>query len=141
MNSFVFSQVKCKGKPLATVLKCTRKWLFFRMNYLAVIFSVITFQFDTMLRYRFLHFNLMFVHNMLPQFAFAREANCATVTLVFFARWFVSDVLINTIVAQDQAGIFRKGFETNYALCQIVNFVTYSEMVLYLVRGSKTLWT
>src|SRR5277367_6777540 len=141
MKSFVCSQVNFKRKPLATALKCTRKWLFSHMNCLAVIFIVIYFQFDTLHRYGFLHFNLMFVHNMLPQFAFAREANCATVALVFFARWLVFDVLINTIVAQAQAGIFRKGFETNYALCLIVNFVIYSEMVLYLVRGSKTVWT
>src|SRR5277367_232627 len=137
MKSFMFSQVKFKRKPLVIALKCTRKRLFSHMNYLAVTFSVITFHFDTLHRYRFLYFNLMFVHNMLPQFAFAREANCATVAMVFFVRWLVFDVLINTVVAQDQAGIFRNGFETNYALCLIVNFVIYSEMVLYLVRGSK----
>src|SRR5277367_4983672 len=113
MKSFVCSQVKFKRKPLATALKCTRKWLFSHMNYLAVILIVITFQFDILHRYRFLYFNLMFVHNVLPQFVFACEANCATVTLVFLARWLVFDVLINTFVAQDQARIIRKGFETN----------------------------
>src|SRR5277367_3745409 len=85
-------------------------------------------------QYQLLQLNLlrrMLFLYVLPQIPFDHETNVATATLVDDAQnWLNSSKLFDTTVTQDQAGTFRKLFETNYALGLVIQFVRPTEMVL-----------